>query len=88
MHSNGVVHLDVKPENILVDDSLNLKLADFGFATNKNIKKLHLFRGTKSYMAPEIWDTRVYDGRQADVFSTAVVIFMIVVGYFPFEKAS
>lgn len=50
----GVVHRDLKLENILVDNDLNLKLADFGFATYKNIRKLKSFKGTKTYMAPEI----------------------------------
>lgn len=82
------MHLDLKLENILVDKDFNLKIADFGFATNKNVKKLTLFRGTKTYMAPEIWGTAAYDGRKADVFSMGIVIFAIVVGYQPFAKAS
>ena len=67
---------------------MNLKIADFGFATDTNIRRLALFRGTRSYMAPEIWDTVFYDGRQADVFSSAVIIFIIVCGKRPFNKAT
>ena len=54
IHSKGVVHRDLKLENILVDENLDLKVADFGFATYKNINKLHSYRGTMTYMAPEI----------------------------------
>jgi len=54
MHSRRVVHRDLKLENILIDDNLNLKLADFGFAVYKNIDALSSYRGTMTYMAPEI----------------------------------
>ena len=87
INSKNVVHRDIKLENILLDHSMHLKLADFGFATNKHIDKLWEFRGTQSYMAPEIRYGCVYDGRQSDIFSMGVVLFTIVVGYFPFAKA-
>jgi len=87
MNSKNVVHRDIKLENILLDNQMNLKLADFGFAANKNIDKLTTFRGTQSYMAPEIRESKEYDGRQTDIFSFGVVLFTIVVGYFPFSKA-
>ena len=66
---------------------MRLKLADFGFATDQNIDRLNQFRGTQSYMAPEIRESKEYDGRLTDVFSMGVVLFTIVVGYFPFSKA-
>ena len=53
-HNQQVVHRDLKLENILVDDDLNLKVADFGFACYKNIDALKSYRGTMTYMAPEI----------------------------------
>jgi len=54
VHGKGVVHRDLKLENILVDDKLNLKVADFGFATFRNVSALKSYKGTKTYMAPEI----------------------------------
>lgn len=62
MHGKGVVHRDLKLENILVDDKLNLKVADFGFATFRNVHKLKSYKGTKTYMAPEIKLQKQYDG--------------------------
>jgi len=78
MQSKGVVHRDLKLENILVDDQMNLKVADFGFATYKKITKLHSYRGTMTYMAPEIKEGKTYNGKEIDVFSTGVILFIIV----------
>jgi len=63
MNKKGVVHRDIKLENILVDKEMKLKFADFGFATNKSIDSLQSYRGTMSYMAPEIRRHDKYDGR-------------------------
>ena len=54
MNQKNVVHRDIKIENILFDEQMNIKLADFGFATYKSIENLKTYRGTMSYMAPEI----------------------------------
>lgn len=88
MHEDkGVVHRDLKLENILIDGELNLKLADFGFATFNNISELAEYRGTKTYMAPEIKEGKVYDGKKADIFSIGVILFIVVQGIYPFKEA-
>jgi len=87
MHGKGVVHRDLKLENILVDDNMNLKVADFGFATFRKIHNLKSYRGTMTYMAPEIKENKTYDGTQIDMFSTGVILFIIVQGIFPFKEA-
>lgn len=87
MQKKGVVHRDLKLENILVDDNLNLKIADFGFATYKKIDMLKSYRGTMTYMAPEIKEGKTYNGKEIDMFSTGVILFIIVQGIFPFKEA-
>jgi len=87
MHSRRVVHRDLKLENILIDDQLNLKLADFGFACYKNIDALNSYRGTMTYMAPEIKEGKTYKGQNVDMFSIGVILFIIVQGIFPFKEA-
>lgn len=54
MHNTGIIHRDLKPENIIVDDHMNIKLLDFGFSAYRNIDSLVGYRGTATYMAPEI----------------------------------
>jgi len=87
MHQNRVVHRDLKLENILVDQHMNLKIADFGFASYKNIDCLKSYRGTMTYMAPEIKEGKVYKGTTVDLFSFGVILFIIVQGIFPFKEA-
>jgi len=87
MHGKGVVHRDLKLENILVDDNMDLKVADFGFATFRKIHDLKSYRGTMTYMAPEIKEGKKYDGEKIDMFSTGVILFIIVQGIFPFKEA-
>lgn len=87
MHARRVVHRDLKLENILVDDQLNLKIVDFGFASYKNIDCLKSYRGTMTYMAPEIKEGKQYKGTEVDLFSFGVILFIIVQGIFPFKEA-
>lgn len=63
MHSKNVCHRDIKLENILIDKSLNLKIIDFGFALcSPPERKIDIFCGTPSYMAPEIVLKKEYSG--------------------------
>ena len=88
MHQADLCHRDLKLENIMVDSQLRLKLVDFGFASFGTHVRTTDYRGTHSYMAPEIIDNVAYCGGQADIFSFAVVLFTLVVGHFPFMQAS
>lgn len=55
LHENSISHRDIKLENLLLDDSKNIKIIDFGFSiVSPKDKKLNVFCGTPSYMAPEI----------------------------------
>lgn len=87
MHNKGIIHRDLKPENIIVDEQMNVKLLDFGFSAYQNIDRLTSYRGTLTYMAPEIKKGQVYKGSEIDIFSLGVVLFAMVRGLFPFAEA-
>lgn len=81
MHKSAkVIHRDLKLENILVDEDLKVQICDFGFAASRNISTLKGHKGTKSYMAPEIKQGKVYDGRKVDIFSLGVIMFILATG--------
>ncbi len=87
MHSRNIAHRDIKLENVLVDSKdMTLKVADFGYAA-QGTEQLRSYRGTFTYMAPEIKEGRTYDGKQADLFSVGVVLFILIRGIFPFKEA-
>lgn len=84
-HSKGIAHRDIKLDNILIDSKGNPKLIDFGFSTclTKH-KKVKMFCGTPSYMAPEIISKIAYSGEAADIWALGVLLFALISGQFPF----
>ncbi|XWS20271.1 hypothetical protein CRYUN_Cryun31cG0086400 [Craigia yunnanensis] len=76
-----IAHLDVKPENILLDDSFIAKLSDFGLARSIDRSQSHVItqmRGTRGYLAPERLSRRITE--KVDVYSFGVVILEVVCG--------
>lgn len=90
-HKAGIVHRDMKTENIMLADDWRIKIADFGFATNSEGKKgngvLYTALGTASYASPELLQKKPYDGVKSDIFSLGVSLFVLVTGKMPFKHA-
>jgi MAP/microtubule affinity-regulating kinase len=89
-HSRCVTHRDIKLENILLDAKCKtIKLIDFGFSTCiPNEKKIKLFCGTPSYMAPEIVKKEEYSGPPSDIWAMGVLLYALLCGRFPFKGQS
>jgi len=81
-HKKGVVHSDIKPENILLDKNGRIVIVDFGIArtSTSNITQTVLFMGTPSYMSPEHFKGRRLDAR-SDIFSIGTVFYEIITGH-------
>ena len=87
-HENGVLHLDIKPSNIIIDRKGAVKLCDFGMATLASATGYGDARGgTVGYMSPEQIRGQMVDER-SDVFSLGVVVWQALTGSNPFAAAT
>lgn len=85
LHTKGISHRDMKPDNIMLDNEFNLKIADFGFSSRAASNQS--FKGTRSYMAPEILIGAKYYGSMVDIFAAGIILFIMVTQIPPFQMA-
>jgi serine/threonine-protein kinase len=86
-HAHGILHRDVKPENIMVRTDGVVKLMDFGISHMVDLERLTVtgqLLGSPAYMAPEHVEGRPLDFR-TDVFAIGIVLYQLTVGRLPFE---
>lgn len=90
IHLHRIIHHDIKPHNILLTESLDLKLADFGNAlVVENDEELidGLGRGTQTYSAPELLSPQTAYSFPVDVYSVGVTLYTLLTGDEPFCSA-
>ena len=86
-HRLGVVHRDLKPQNIMIDKQGNARIMDFGIARSlesKGTTRPGVMIGTPEYMSPEQTEFREVDQR-SDIYSLGITLFEMLTGRIPFE---
>jgi serine/threonine-protein kinase len=88
-HRRGIIHRDVKPDNVLFDEDGHAVITDFGIATARfhgRLTKTGRAMGTPHYMSPEQAMGRMVDGR-SDLYAVGVMLYEMLVGFPPFDGA-
>lgn len=90
MHSKGLIHRDLKLENLLLDKNKNIIISDFGFVNSYNLSNNNDFMktscGSPCYAAPELVLTpSPYQGKKVDIWSLGIILYAMLAGYLPFD---
>jgi len=85
LHNNGILHLDIKSNNVMLQPNGRIKLIDLGIASRMNDASNSTGFGTPAYMPPEQSEMK-HCGRYTDIFSLGIMLFEMLTGTLPFTS--
>ncbi|SCU80267.1 LAME_0B02278g1_1 [Lachancea meyersii CBS 8951] len=84
LHDNGIVHRDIKDENVIVESNGFVKIVDFGSAAYIKSGPFDVFVGTIDYAAPEVLGGEPYEGKPQDIWAIGILLYTIIFKENPF----
>lgn len=90
-HFKGIVHRDIKPGNILISKDGEIKLADFGIASDlssSDLTETGIALGTPAYMPPEQFEDSASVDKRADIYALGIMLYEMITGTKPFPTSS
>jgi serine/threonine protein kinase len=88
LHSNMIVHHDIKPGNILFTDDKTVKIADFGLAEIAEVDISEKTVGTAAFMSPDMVSGLPYQSKDADIWACGITLYTLVYGHVPFMHSN
>jgi MAP/microtubule affinity-regulating kinase len=87
LHSFGIAHGDLKPDNIVLTAEGDVKLIDFGYCKEKLIGFDEDKSGTVKYGSPELFQSGAYNTQKSDIWSLGILLFVMATGRFPYGSS-
>lgn len=84
LHKHGIVHRDIKDENVIVDERGIIKLIDFGSAGYVKLGPFDVFVGTIDYASPEVLRGEKYEGKPQDIWALGILLYTMIYKENPF----